>query len=79
MKYSFDKYCALCDKYEEYDYRCDEWFPTIQDINRLLENIEKDFEYIVWILETATEEIKEAYPAEYNYLESSFSEIVEFT
>lgn len=78
MKYSFDKYCDLCDKYEDYEYRCDDWFPTIAEANQLLDNINKEFDYIVWILETASDEIKEAYHEEYSYLSSSFNESVEW-
>ncbi len=79
MKYSFDKYCNLCDKYENYEYRCDDWFPNKEESDRLLEDIDKEFEFIVWILETATDNIKEEFASEYNYLSSSFEEIVIFT
>lgn len=79
MKYSFDKYCALCDKYEDYTYRCDDWFPNKNESDYLIENIETEFDYIVWILETASDKVKEEFEAEYNYLYSSFEETIEFT
>ena len=79
MKYSFDKYCALCDKYEDYTYICDDWFPSVEESNYLIEHIKEEFDYIVWILETASDNIRTEFAEEYNYLQSSFEEVVEFT
>ena len=79
MKYSFDKYCELCDKYEDYTFICDDWFPNKDECDRLIDNLKEEFELIVWILETATDSIREEFEAEYNYLQNSFEEVVEFT
>lgn len=55
----------MCDAFESMQYRCDDWFPTLEEIKTLLEpNIDKDWKFALWILETSnepkTQEEKEA-------------------
>lgn len=64
---SQEKLDKLCDLYENMEYRCDDWFPTIEEIKAEIEpNIDRDviMRFAVWILETSnpqkTDEKKEA-------------------
>mgnify|MGYP000124460486 CR=1 FL=1 len=78
MNKSFDEYCDLCDKYENYNYKCDDWVPNKQETDYLMDNLEENYNFVVWILTTATEDIKKEFSAEYLYLQNSFNEVVEF-
>ena len=78
MTKSFDEYCELCDLYETYAYRCDDWFPTKDEVDYLLDTIDDNYKLIVWILETASDAIKEQYESEYSYFRNSFEEVVDF-
>lgn len=59
------KFDEMCDAYDAMRYKCDDWFPTIEEIKTYLEpNIEHDYKFALWILETShppkTEKEKEA-------------------
>lgn len=82
MKVSFDTYCEICDMYEDKSFEkvCDEWFPSKKEIDSILCQLDKplNLELAIWLLETATDEIKEEYEQEYDYLKESFEKTVEF-
>jgi hypothetical protein len=52
---SFDDYDNLVDRLTDNSFKCGDWWPTVEEIQ---ENIEpyfnKNIEFLIWILETAT-------------------------
>ena len=52
---TFDEYEAMCERYEEAPFKCENWFPTIDDIKfRIEPEIDKNIDFLVWIVETCT-------------------------
>ena len=59
------KFDELCNSLSQMQYKCEDWFPTLDEIKTLLEpNIEHDIKFALWILETGpapkTQDQKEA-------------------
>lgn len=51
-----DKFFALCDRLDDASFRCGNWYPTIEEIQKYLEpQIEQNLEFLLWISETADE------------------------
>ena len=60
-----EKFDKLCDAYDNMEYQCGNWFPSLEEIKTQLEpNIEKEIKFAIWILQTSnpqtTKEGKEA-------------------
>lgn len=50
------KFDEMLEAFETMQYRCDDWFPSIEEIKEYLEpNIERDYKFALWILETSNE------------------------
>lgn len=48
------KFDEMLDAFEKMSYRCGDWFPTMDEIKTILEpNIERDYKFAIWILETS--------------------------
>ena len=59
------KFDEMCDAFDEMQYKCGDWFPTMDEIKTKLEpTIEENYKFALWILETSnepqTQERKEA-------------------
>ena len=59
------KFDELCETLSQMQYKCEGWFPTLEEIKTRLEpTIEHDIKFALWILETSgspkTAEQKEA-------------------
>lgn len=51
---TFDNYIAMCDRYQESEFHCGDWWPDVLDIKTKLEpKIEQHLEFLIWISETA--------------------------
>ncbi len=51
---SFDEYDLLADRVSKNNFKCGDWWPTIEEIKTKIEpNVNKYIEFLVWILETA--------------------------
>lgn len=51
---TFDNYIAMCDRYEESEFHCGNWWPNIIDIKTKLEpKLEQNLEFLIWVAETA--------------------------
>lgn len=62
---SFDEYDLLADRVSKNNFKCGDWWPTVEEIKTRIEpNVGKYIEFLVWILETAdmpeTKEQKES-------------------
>lgn len=48
------RFNEMCEAFDEMQYRCGDWFPTMDEIKKYLEpNIERDYKFAIWILETS--------------------------
>ena len=51
---SFDNYIAMCDRYDEAQFKCGDWWPSVLDIKTKIEpKVEQNLEFLIWIAETA--------------------------
>ena len=62
---TFDDYDTLTDRLNNNNYKAEDWWPTVEEIKTYIEpNLNKNFEFLIWITETAdapvTEEQKES-------------------
>lgn len=62
---SFDEYDLLADRVSKNNFKCGDWWPTVEEIKTRIEpDVNKYIEFLVWILETAdmpeTQEQKES-------------------
>ena len=69
---TFDDYCNMCDEFEEYEFIAKDYFPTVEEIKILTRNLKKHEKYLVWLLETATDELKANNKDAYDYLDNYF-------
>lgn len=58
---TYDEYELLTQRISKNPYKCKTWWPTIEEIKERIEpNLEKNFEFLIWIMETANDPITEA-------------------
>lgn len=62
---SFEEYDILVERLNDNDFKCGDWWPTVEEIKTRIEpNFNKYIEFLLWITETAeepqTEEQKES-------------------
>lgn len=49
-----NRFDELCESLNEMQYKCDGWFPSLEEIKTKLEpHIERDIKFALWILETS--------------------------
>ena len=52
---SFDDYDILVERLTDNSFKCEDWWPTIEEIQTYIEpNVGKNIEFLIWILETST-------------------------
>ena len=50
---SFDDYDTLVERLTDNSFKCEDWWPTIEEIQTYIEsNVGKNIEFLLWILET---------------------------
>lgn len=53
---TFENYITMCDRYQESEFQCGDWWPSVIDIKTKLEpKIEQNLEFLIWVSETANE------------------------
>ena len=53
--FTFDEFDILCDRLSNSNFRCENWWPTVEEIQTYIEpNINKNIEFLCWIIETAS-------------------------
>lgn len=62
---SFDDYDMLTERLSDNAFKCGDWWPTIEEIQTYIEpQLNKNLEFLIWIIETAdapqTEEEKKS-------------------
>lgn len=51
---TFDEFAAMCDRFDEADFKAGHWWPTMDEIKTKIEPKIKDMlEFAIWIVETA--------------------------
>ncbi len=51
---SFDEYDILANRLSKNNFKCGDWWPTVDEIKEKIEpNVNKYIEFLIWILETA--------------------------
>ena len=46
-------YEELCDRIEHMEYKCHDWYPTLEQAQRLMKNPGNNLEFLLWISETS--------------------------
>lgn len=51
---SFDEYDTLIDRLNDNSFKCEDWWPTVEEIKEKIEpDLQKNLEFLIWIMETA--------------------------
>ena len=51
---SFEEYDILADRLSKNNFKCGDWWPTVEEIKEKIEpNVSKYIEFLIWITETA--------------------------
>lgn len=52
-KMTFDDYDAMCDRFADMPYQCDNWWPSPEELDQKINGeINQYIDFLVWILET---------------------------
>ena len=51
---TMEQYIAMCDRYESAQFQCENWWPTVREIQTRIEpKVEQNLEFLIWVSETA--------------------------
>ena len=51
---TMEQYIAMCDRYEAAEFKCEDWWPTVREIQTRIEpKVEQNLEFLIWVAETA--------------------------
>lgn len=57
---TYDEMDAMCERFAQSEYQCGDWWPTMEEVQKILEpKIKANLEFIIWITETADEPVTE--------------------
>lgn len=62
-------YDMLCDRLNDNEYKCGNWWPSVEEIKKYLEPKKEEYaEFMLWIVETADAPVTDEEKASRNYL-----------
>jgi hypothetical protein len=77
---SYEKFDALCDRFDVAPFKCGARWPTILEIKEYIEpKIEQNLEFLIWIAETADSPKTEAEKESKKYINNLILNTVKFT
>lgn len=77
---SFDDYDVLTERLSNNNFRCGDWWPTIEEIKTYIEpNLNKNLEFLIWISETADTPQTEEQKASKKYINNLLIKTLKFT
>lgn len=77
---SFDDYDTLVDRLVDNCFKAEDWWPTVEEIQKYIEpNVNKNIEFLLWILETADTPITDEQKASKKYINNLLIKTLKIT
>lgn len=77
---SFDDYDILTERLNNNNFKCGDWWPTIEEIKTYIEpNLNKNLEFLIWITETADTPRTEEQKASKKYINNLLIKTLKLT